>query len=60
MRITDPSHPACGQNGLFAAKSIPGGGHVLDYVGLATLEASESRESALGLGLRVKGLEFRV
>lgn len=32
--ITDPSHPACGQSGLFAAKDLPAGSHIIDYTGL--------------------------
>ena len=32
--ITSPSHPACGQSGLFAAKLLPPGTHILDYTGL--------------------------
>ena len=31
--ITDASHPACGQFGLYAACALPHGAHVLDYLG---------------------------
>ncbi|EPQ60978.1 hypothetical protein GLOTRDRAFT_69073 [Gloeophyllum trabeum ATCC 11539] len=31
--ITDPSHPAVGQCGLFAAKKIPPNTHIIDYSG---------------------------
>lgn len=33
--ISDPSHPARGQRGLFAAKKIPARTHIIDYVGEA-------------------------
>ncbi|TFY65272.1 hypothetical protein EVG20_g5656 [Dentipellis fragilis] len=32
-RITEPSHPACGQYGLFASKKIPPRTHLIDYLG---------------------------
>ncbi|KAF9014999.1 hypothetical protein BDQ17DRAFT_1385822 [Cyathus striatus] len=32
-KITDPSHPACGQHGLFAARKIPPRTRILDYIG---------------------------
>ena len=31
--ITERSHPACGQHGLFACKKIPPRAHIIDYVG---------------------------
>jgi hypothetical protein len=31
--ITNPTHPAYGQSGLFAARSLPPGIHILDYTG---------------------------
>jgi hypothetical protein len=31
--ITNPSHPAHGQSGLFAARPLPQGTHILDYTG---------------------------
>ncbi|EMD41618.1 hypothetical protein CERSUDRAFT_146722 [Gelatoporia subvermispora B] len=33
QRISDPTHPANGQRGLFAAKKIPPRTHILDYTG---------------------------
>lgn len=32
-RISDPSHPARGQNGLFAVQKIPSRSHIIDYIG---------------------------
>ncbi|KAG0703134.1 hypothetical protein DFH29DRAFT_803994 [Suillus ampliporus] len=31
--ITEPSHPARGQNGLFAVRKIPPRSHIIDYIG---------------------------
>ncbi|KAH9853064.1 SET domain protein [Lenzites betulinus] len=31
--ITEPTHPACGQYGLFAAKKIPPRSLIMDYIG---------------------------
>ncbi|KAF9459437.1 hypothetical protein BDZ94DRAFT_1224662 [Collybia nuda] len=31
--ISSPSHPACGQYGLFAVKKIPPKTHIIDYIG---------------------------
>ncbi|KKY33573.1 putative set domain-containing protein [Diaporthe ampelina] len=31
--INDPCHPACGQSGLFAARSLPPGSLILPYLG---------------------------
>ena len=31
--ISDTSHPACGQYGLFAARKIRPRSHILDYIG---------------------------
>ncbi|KAK6539583.1 hypothetical protein TWF694_009793 [Orbilia ellipsospora] len=31
--ISDPSHPANGEFGLFASKNLPPGSHILDYLG---------------------------
>jgi nuclear pore complex protein Nup98-Nup96 len=31
--ITDPQHPAYGQSGLFAARTLSSGTHILDYTG---------------------------
>ena len=44
-RITEPSHPAVGENGLFAAIDLPCGAWVIDYVGAITLGANEDRSS---------------
>ncbi|KAJ8596468.1 hypothetical protein M405DRAFT_928758 [Rhizopogon salebrosus TDB-379] len=32
-RISEPSHPARGQNGLFAVRKIPSRSHIIDYIG---------------------------
>ncbi|ANB13045.1 hypothetical protein AWJ20_1323 [Sugiyamaella lignohabitans] len=32
-KILDPKHPAYGQNGLFAARKLAPGSHVIDYLG---------------------------
>jgi len=32
--ITAPSHPACGQSGLFAARTLPARSWVVDYLGV--------------------------
>ncbi|EPS42344.1 hypothetical protein H072_3679 [Dactylellina haptotyla CBS 200.50] len=32
-KITEPSHPALGEYGLFATKNLPPGSHILDYLG---------------------------
>ncbi|ODQ63619.1 hypothetical protein NADFUDRAFT_53282 [Nadsonia fulvescens var. elongata DSM 6958] len=39
--ITDPSHPACGQFGLFATQKLPPKSHIIDYLGYVHL-VSES------------------
>ena len=44
-RITDPSHPAYGQCGLFAAKKLACGAHVCDYRGVVCLTEHESKTS---------------
>ncbi|ORY82004.1 hypothetical protein BCR37DRAFT_347513 [Protomyces lactucae-debilis] len=42
--IKGPSHPAYGQNGLFASRSLPPGAHVLDYLGLYHLSAENDTD----------------
>ncbi|KAG2155449.1 SET domain protein [Suillus clintonianus] len=32
-QITEPSHPARGQNGIFAVRKIPPRSHIIDYIG---------------------------
>ncbi|KZT06337.1 uncharacterized protein LAESUDRAFT_726167 [Laetiporus sulphureus 93-53] len=32
-RVTEPSHPACGEYGLYAVKKIPPRTHIVDYIG---------------------------
>ncbi|KAL1527302.1 hypothetical protein AB1Y20_015974 [Prymnesium parvum] len=44
-RIDDEAHPAHGQYGLFAARDLPPGKRVLDYVGIVCLGANEDRTS---------------
>ncbi|KAJ4476683.1 hypothetical protein J3R30DRAFT_3488216 [Lentinula aciculospora] len=47
--ITDPSHPACNQFGLFALKKIPAKAHILDYIG--EIHADERLTSDYDLSL---------
>jgi hypothetical protein len=47
--ITQPEHPANGQNGLFAVRKVEGGCKVIDYVGVIhsrTLSATASSSSS--------------
>ncbi|GAA6062410.1 hypothetical protein JCM10212_006045 [Sporobolomyces blumeae] len=52
-RITDPSHPACGQSGLFNAsgKKIERGTWLRDYVGVVHLEREADPKSDYDLSL---------
>ncbi|KAG9051074.1 hypothetical protein FS837_012581 [Tulasnella sp. UAMH 9824] len=47
--ITDPSHPARGQRGLFASQKIPPSTHILDYLG--EVHSDERVESDYDLSL---------
>jgi hypothetical protein len=40
--IRSPSHPACGQYGLFATRKIPPRTHLLDYIGEVHCEVRDS------------------
>lgn len=44
-RITDSSHPAYGQHGLFANRKIAANSWIIDYVGLVESAANESKTS---------------
>ncbi|KAF9821800.1 hypothetical protein IEO21_00230 [Rhodonia placenta] len=48
-RISEHSHPACGQFGLFAARKIPPRTHILDYIG--ELHCDDRPESDYDLSL---------
>ena len=52
MRITDPDHPACDQNGLYAAVDLQCGDWVLDYSGIVSVrsEADAASEYACEFG----------
>eukprot|EP00122_Pirum_gemmata_P010282 Pgem_evm1s9502 len=43
--ITDPSHPAYNQRGLFAAKSLKMGEEIVDYLGLITTDDNYNHNS---------------
>ena len=43
--ISDVDHPACGENGLFAAVALAHGAWVIDYVGAICLGANEDKSS---------------
>ena len=43
--IDDADHPAYGECGLFARRSLPHGAWVIDYVGGVSLGANEDRSS---------------
>ena len=45
QRIVDESHPAKGENGLFAARSFSPGEHIVDYLGYVTLSGNEDQTS---------------
>ncbi|KAJ3306230.1 hypothetical protein HDV03_000150 [Kappamyces sp. JEL0829] len=47
--ITDPSHPACGSWGLFAAQTLNGPSYLLDYKGVILPEEQESKTSDYSL-----------
>ena len=40
-RVDDPNHPAFGENGLFAARRLNPGEHVVDYLGYVCLSGNE-------------------
>ncbi|KAJ6574759.1 hypothetical protein B0H19DRAFT_1125650 [Mycena capillaripes] len=48
-RISDPTHPAYGQFGLFAARKIPAKTHIVDYIG--EIHCDERQESDYDLSL---------
>jgi SET domain-containing protein len=56
-RLTDPTHPAFGQCGLFASKKLGAGVRVLDYCGVVSLTEHESKESDYTLAF-VEGGDF--
>lgn len=43
--ITEKSHPACGQYGLFATRKLPAQSHVLDYLGYVHPETESDTSS---------------
>jgi hypothetical protein len=45
LKIENPSHPAFGQCGLFAAKTIPPETHICDYLGFVTTDEKASETS---------------
>ncbi|KAF3921907.1 hypothetical protein ABW20_dc0101129 [Dactylellina cionopaga] len=45
-KITDPSHPAVGEYGLFATKNLSPGTHILDYLGQYHETTSEDTDEA--------------
>ncbi|KAJ3090933.1 hypothetical protein HK102_002184 [Quaeritorhiza haematococci] len=49
--ITDPSHPAFGQSGLFAAKRLPPRTHVIDYIGYVHTQAESDPTSDYDISL---------
>ncbi|KAM5346499.1 hypothetical protein ACJ41O_009504 [Fusarium nematophilum] len=49
--ISDPSHPAHGQSGLFAAQNLPAGSFILAYLGRVHTGAASSTESDYDLWL---------
>ncbi|KAF4978594.1 hypothetical protein FZEAL_5043, partial [Fusarium zealandicum] len=51
QHITDPSHPANGQNGLFAAQNLPAGSFILAYLGCVHSGGASSTESDYDLWL---------
>lgn len=51
QRVSDPSHPACGQHGLFAAQNLKPGSLILAYLGHVHPGAASSAESDYDLWL---------
>lgn len=57
--ITEKSHPACGQYGLFATRKLPAQSHILDYLGYVhpdtesdpTSDYDISLDSSLGIAI---------
>ncbi|KAG2156488.1 SET domain protein [Suillus bovinus] len=47
--ITEPSHPARGQHGLFAVRKIPPGSHIIDYIGEVHCQDRASSDYDLSL-----------
>lgn len=43
--IGDDNHPAKGEHGLFAARRLEKGEHIVDYLGLVSLRGNESQTS---------------
>ncbi|RVX65952.1 hypothetical protein B0A52_09837 [Exophiala mesophila] len=51
LPITDPTHPAFGQNGLFATRSLSPGSFILFYLGLVHTSATTDPASDYDLSL---------
>lgn len=49
--VTEKSHPACGQRGLFAAKKLKPGSHVLDYMGFVHTDKESNSNSDYDIAL---------
>lgn len=47
QKITEPSHPAHGQSGLFARQALAPGAFVVSYLGYATLNPSQTSDYVL-------------
>lgn len=52
--IADPSHPACGQCGLFATRKLEPGTHVVDYMGHVHLPVPEDSDPASDYDLSLR------
>ncbi|KAJ7666465.1 SET domain protein [Mycena rosella] len=48
-RISESTHPACGQLGLFAARKIPAKTHIVDYIGEIHCDEREDSDYDLSL-----------
>lgn len=57
--ITQATHPACGQHGLFAARDLPGGSFVVPYLGRTHAGETDQKESDYDLWLE-RGLDVAV
>jgi Proteins containing SET domain len=58
--LSSPSHPACGQYGLFAAKKIPPRTHILDYIGEIHCDDRLASDYDLSLYRSLDGLNIGV
>ncbi|KAH7915106.1 SET domain protein [Hygrophoropsis aurantiaca] len=58
--ISDPSHPARGQYGLFAAKKIPSQTHIIDYLGEVHCDQRNDSDYDLSLYRSQDGLNVGV